>query len=389
MVALEQIIEELTSVMDRPVAEKMAQVILSVQQQLYESLVIKRLESLESAVRHLAQLQQQMYAEFQEYRKQTDERFRELREAQQQMYAEFQEYRKQTDERFRELAEAQRRTEQRVEELAQFQQKAYAEFQEYRKQTDERFRELAEAQRRTEQRVEELAQFQQKAYAEFQEYRKQTDERFRELREAQQQMYAEFQEYRKQTDERFRELREAQQQMYAEFQEYRKQTDERFRELAEAQKRTEEQIAQLVEVQRRMQNEIVDIRRQLGGLSQTVGYTLENEAMKKLPDLLRDAGIRVEGRLTRRYVQDSQGNYLEVNIFGTGYRDGERVTLVGESKSQLSKNDVDRFLRRTVSALQAVYPNIVPLLVTHFTSEPDAEEYARAQGVLVYYSYEF
>jgi DNA repair exonuclease SbcCD ATPase subunit len=371
MVALEQVIEELTSVLDRPVAEKVAQVMLSVQQQLYESLVVKRLESLEDAVRQLAQFQQKAYAEFQEYRKQTDESFRAL-------------------------AEAQRRTEQRVEELAQFQQKAYTEFQEYRKQTDESFRALAEAQRRTEQRVEELAQFQQKAYAEFQEYRKQTDERFRELREAQQQMYAEFQEYRKQTDERFRELREAQQQMYAEFQEYRKQTDERFRELAEAQKRTdqqiarlEEQVSRLVEAQLRTQEEIRDIRRQLGGLSQTVGYTLENEAMKRLPDLLRERGIRVEGRLTRRYVRDSQGNYIEVNIFGTGYRDGERVTLVGESKSQLSKNDIDRFLRRTVSALQAVYPNIVPLLVTHFTSEPDAEEYARAQGVLVYYSYEF
>ena len=184
--------------------------------------------------------------------------------------------------------------------------------------------------------------------------------------------------------------------MYAEFQEYRKTTDQRFRELAEAQQRTnehiarlEEQIARLVEVQQRTQEEIRDIRKQLGGLSQTVGYTLENEAMKRLPELLREMGIRVEGRLTRRYVQDDRGHYIEVNIFGTGYRNGEQVTLVGESKSQLSKNDVDRFLHRTVSALQSLYPNIVPLLVTHFASEPDAEQYARDRGVLVYYSYEF
>ncbi|MDW8321419.1 MAG: hypothetical protein RMM08_08650 [Armatimonadota bacterium] len=335
MATLNQIVDDLATVLDKPVAEKIAQAILSAQ----ESLVLRRLEALEDAVRQLAE---------------------EIRRSQQ---------------LFREMRE---------------------EFQEYRKQTDERFRELAEAQRRTEERVEQLAQFQQKAYEEFQEYRKQTDERFRELREEQQRMYAEFQEYRKQTDERFRELREEQQRMYAEFQEYRKQTDERFRELVEAQRRTEEhiarledQIARLVEVQRHMQEEIRDIRRQLGGLSQTVGYTLENEAMKHLPTLLQEAGIRVEGRLRRQYVRDSQGEYLEVNIFGSGYRDGEQVTLVGESKSQLSKNDVDRFLRRTVSALQGVYPNIVPLLVAHFTSEPDAEEYARAQGVLVYYSYEF
>ncbi|MGC8784221.1 MAG: hypothetical protein ACP5RN_07525, partial [Armatimonadota bacterium] len=64
-------------------------------------------------------------------------------------------------------------------------------------------------------------------------------------------------------------------------------------------------------------------------------------------------------------------------------------TLVGESKSQLSKNDIDRFLRRTVDALREVYPNILPIVVTHITSEPDAEEYARRLGVAVFYSYEF
>ena len=295
---LSQIADELSNVLDRPAAERIAQVVVSVYERLHESLVIRRLDSLETAVRRLADSQQQMYAEFHEYREQTDERFRELRE-------------------------------------------------------------------------------------EFQEYRKQTDERFRELREAQQQMYAEFQEYRKQTDERFRELREAQQQMYAEFQEYRKQTDERFRELAETVRLTQEALRDLALT-------VKELQKQVGGLSQTVGYVLENEAMKALPELLfREYGLRVEGRLKRRHVQDSTGRYIEVNIFGTATRNGEQVTLVGESKSQLSKNDIDRFLRRTVEALRANYPNIFPILVTHITSEPDAEDYARSLGVVVFYSYEF
>jgi hypothetical protein len=232
----------------------------------------------------------------------------------------------------------------------------------HRRETDERFRELRE---------------------EFQEFRKETDRRFVELREAQQQMYAEFQEFRKETDRRFVELREAQQQMYAEFQEYRKQTDERFRELAETVRLTQEALRDLALT-------VKDLQRQVGGLSQTVGYVLENEAMKALPELLlRDHGLQVVGRLKRQYVQDSAGRYIEVNIFGTATRDGEQVTLVGESKSQLSKNDIDRFLRRTVDALREVYPNILPIVVTHITSEPDAEEYARSLGVVVYYSYEF
>jgi hypothetical protein len=79
---------------------------------------------------------------------------------------------------------------------------------------------------------------------------------------------------------------------------------------------------------------------------------------------------------------------LEVNIFGTAERDGEEVVIVGESKSQLSKNDVDRFLRRTIDVLRGLYPQILPLLVTHMTSEPDVEEYARSLGVALYYSYE-
>ena len=269
MPELAQIVEELSTVLDRTVAEKIGKVILSV----YESAVLKRLDALESALRQLAE----------------------------------------------EMRQSQELLAQRVEE--------------------------------------QLAA------------------------------------HRRETDERFRELREEQQRMYAEFQEYRKQTDQRFRELAEAQRRTEERVAALAQAMLQMRQEfkaeIQEIRRQLGGLSQTVGYTLENEAMKRLPDLLQEVGIRVEGRLKRGYVRDSEGRFLEVNIFGTGYRNGEQVTLVGESKAQLSRNDVDRFLHRTVESLQGAYPNIVPLLVTHIASDPEVEQYARSLGVLVYYSYEF
>ncbi len=331
MVQLAEIVEELSTVLDRAAAEKIGKVMLQVYERLHESLVLQRLDSLENALKQFAenmlrsqeQLAKHVEEQLAAHRIETDERFRELREAQQQMYAEFQEYRKHTDERFREMREAQ-----------------------------------------------------QQMYAEFQEYRRQTDERFRELREAQQQMYAEFQEYRKNTDERFRELRE-------EFQEYRKLTDERFRDLAETVRLTQEALRELALT-------VKDLQKQVGGLSQAFGYVLENEAMKKLPKLLlRDYGLRVEGRLKRGYVQDSSGRHIEVNLFGKAKRNGEQVTIVGESKSQLSKRDIDRFLRRTVEALQEVYPNILPIVVTHIASEPDAEEYARSLGVAVYYSYEF
>lgn len=168
-----------------------------------------------------------------------------------------------------------------------------------------------------------------------------------------------------------------------EAQRLRDEVNARFAELAEAQRRTEEALQVLAET-------VKDMQRQLGGLSQTVGYTLENEALKKLPKLLlRDYGLRVRGKLKRQYVKDRTGKDVEVNIFGTGERNGETVTIVGESESQLSKNDVDRFLRRTIGGLEGLYPQILPVLITHMTSEPDAKEYARRLGVALYYSYDF
>jgi hypothetical protein len=119
-------------------------------------------------------------------------------------------------------------------------------------------------------------------------------------------------------------------------------------------------------------------------------YQLENLAYKALPDLLaRDYGLHVEGRLKRDYVIDNRGRAQEINILGKARRNGDEVTIVGESKAQLSKNDIDRFLRRRLELLIGVVDNPFPVLVTHMASEPDVEAYAQAQNVALYYSYDF
>ena len=66
-------------------------------------------------------------------------------------------------------------------------------------------------------------------------------------------------------------------------------------ELAKAQKRTEQELGTLI-------SEHKETRRQLGGLSMTVGYGLENQAYKALPALLkRDFDLVVQKRLIRTY----------------------------------------------------------------------------------------
>ncbi|MCI0470741.1 MAG: chordopoxvirus fusion protein [Candidatus Aminicenantes bacterium] len=222
-------------------------------------------------------------------------------------------------------------------------------------------KELAEAQKRTELRVEELAEAQ------------------------------------KRTELRVEELAEAQ-----------KRTELRVEELAEAQKRTELRIEELAVAVKELAaalNKLTDefgvevklhrkTREQLGGLSMSFGYTLENEAYKKLPGLLeKDFGITAEERLIRRYVNDIDGNDIEVNIFGNGERnvngEVERVTIIGESKAQLSKNDVDNFLRRKIKRLEGLYPGLFMVLITHMTTGSDVEEYAKQKQIALYYSYDF
>jgi uncharacterized phage infection (PIP) family protein YhgE len=143
-------------------------------------------------------------------------------------------------------------------------------------------------------------------------------------------------------------------------------------------------------MRRHFTQRIDDLAKQVGGLATTVGYTLENEAYKALPALLlRDHGLQVIGRLKRGYAIDAEGNAYEVNILGEAQRNGQRLTIIGESKAQLSKQEIDRFVRRKLRPLQRIYGTVFPIIVTHMTTSPDVERYAREKGVAVYYSYDF
>jgi len=72
-------------------------------------------------------------------------------------------------------------------------------------------------------------------------------------------------------------------------------------ELAQAQKRTEEELCSLV-------REHAKTRKMVAGLSDTVGYGLENQAYKALPRLLeRDFDLKINDRLARRYIVYKDG----------------------------------------------------------------------------------
>ena len=173
--------------------------------------------------------------------------------------------------------------------------------------------------------------------------------------------------------------------------------DKTVQQLAEAQKRTEIKVEELAEAQKKTEEELHDLvkehkktRTQLGGLSSAVGYRLEDEAFKALPKLLkRDYELIVQGKLKRKYITDNKGKKIEINIIGEGIKNSKKVTIIGESKSQLSKNDVNEFIKKKLKRLDGIYKEIFPVLVTYMISEHDAEEYARKKGIALYYSYDF
>ena len=244
---------------------------------------------------------------------------------------------------FNELKEIVAGLAKKVDELAEAQEK-----------TEQTIKELVEAQKRTEQRVEELAEAQKK-----------TEQRVDKLEVAVQELI----KAQKRTEQRVNELAEAQ-----------KKTEQRVEELAEAQKKTEEEISRLV---KRM--DVFEER--LEGISNSVGYSLENRTYKALPEILSQRyGIKVTGRLVRRYFPIGNKN-IQINIYGYGKRDGEDVVIIGECKVRPSKREISRFKKYAQKVAEIEGKNPFFVIVAH-DFPPAIEDFLRSNDIPYVWSYE-
>jgi len=280
----------------------------------------------------------------------------------------------------RELAEAQKRSEERLTKL----EITVQELAEAQKKTEERVNELAEAQKRSEERLTKL----EITVQELAEAQKRSEERLTKLEITVQ----ELAEAQKKTEERVNELAEAQ-----------KRSEERLtkleitvQELAEAQKRSEERLTKLeiaveklAEAQKKTEETLnklikrVDIiEERLEGISNSVGYSLENNTYKSLPVLLNKEGIEVEGRLIRRYYEDNQ-----LNIWGKGKKNGKTLLILGEVKVRPSRKEIDKFLRLVDTITKKEKKDAFPVFVAH-DYHPNTERYLNEKGIKYYWSYE-
>ena len=145
--------------------------------------------------------------------------------------------------------------------------------------------------------------------------------------------------------------------------------EETVNELAEAQKRTEEELRKLIIEHRKT-------RQELGALSHTVGYGLEDKAYEGLPYLLK-----------REYVEISPNRYEEINIIGKGKRDGTPIWILGDCKSQLKKRDIDSFLKM-VSRIEHLFPGERVLITVTYQTSPQVRRYIEEKGLKLYFSYQ-
>src|SRR3990172_346513 len=158
------------------------------------------------------------------------------------------------------------------------------------------------------------------------------------------------------------------------------------KELAEAQRRTEIKVAELAEDIRILVRGLGETRSEVGGLSRSVSYALENEAYRGLPKVLkRSYGIELKDRLIRAEIGGK-----EINIFGRAKRDGRDVLVVGEAKLRLDERrkkgerDVFEELEEKGRAVRWEYgeEEIVSVLITHYATKGFMRE-AQERNIIV------
>lgn len=157
--------------------------------------------------------------------------------------------------------------------------------------------------------------------------------------------------------------------------------------LAESQESTDAQVKELTRV-------VSNMGQELGGLSRSMSYSLENEAYRALPAYLREQhGITLSERIVRTDIGGE-----EVNFFALGERNGAPIALVGESKLQLderrnSRREAERIMAQIedkVEAVRQLYPEreIVRLLVTHY-ARPAIRQFLEEHNILVVQTFEW
>jgi len=171
--------------------------------------------------------------------------------------------------------------------------------------------------------------------------------------------------------------------------------EEALTRLAEAQARTEvrvgrledalirltERVDRLAEAQTRTESALLALTQQVSRVADTIGFTLEDLAREVAPAYLaHHHRIRVP-QLDRQFFR-VDGQEVELDLYGEGERDGERVAVVGEVRSRIHGRDVENVVRQA-ARLAPQLPARPVVVLFGFVIHPSARDVASRLGAIV------
>jgi hypothetical protein len=215
---------------------------------------------------------------------------------------------------------------------------------------------LAVAQRHTDERI---TKFEERTEERFQR----TDERIAKFEERTEERFQHIDERFQHTDERIAKFEER--------------TEERFQ-------RTDEHLAELGRAVQLLAETVhtglADLRQAVGALANRFGFDLEEFVAALLPPYIARHGGITELTLARHYFEMEDGQQEEVDLFGSGQRDGRAVTVLAECRTTIGGGE----MRRLAAKLECVadtLPEDVVKIVVAMNLHPTALEAARETGV--------
>ena len=161
-------------------------------------------------------------------------------------------------------------------------------------------------------------------------------------------------------------------------------TEQRVEELAEAQQRTEQRVEELAEAQQRTDWAVRDLAKQVGGLANALGGSLEDFACDLVPEMLEKywqmevTSAGPEELLIGRRLR-------EIDVVVRGTIQGTPVMVVCETKSTVSLKEVEGFLG-IVDRLRAAHPDddIRPLFFGYKADRRAREKIVKSGAAMVF-----
>jgi len=165
--------------------------------------------------------------------------------------------------------------------------------------------------------------------------------------------------------------------------------------LTQAQARSEERLTRLelaveklTQAQARTEEALANLVKSVAGLSETVGFGLEDLARSLLPTWLRlHEGIEVS-ELSRKFFKfDSRE--VEVNLYGEGRdKTGTAIIVLGEAKARFYSRDVEQFAAGVRELVEGPLKTVNTYsLVFGFWIHPLAENVCHAHDIRPIASY--